>query len=247
LDNLGINTDEVRTIPGEYTASYFCNTDLENNQIASFYPGAMSFACQQSLHHLQGLRPDLVVISPNDPEAMKCYVHECKELGLPYLYDPSQQLVRLSEGEVLFGLDGAFAVFINEYEFALIQKKTGFSAEDILRRVGFMVVTRGKEGASIYTRSEIVQVPVIPPVKIEDPTGVGDAFRGGFLAAFHYGLDWQICGLVGSLAATYCLERPGPQGHFFTPEEFVRRLREHIDDQGVLDKLLPETNAESRD
>lgn len=238
LEDMGIDTSCVRVIPGEFTASYFCNTDLANNQIASFYPGAMAFACQLTLNEVKESKPDLVVISPNDPEAMKCYVQECKELGLPYLYDPSQQIVRLTPEELRYGVEGALALFVNEYEFALIQKATGLSIDNLRELVGFTVVTQGKDGALILAGSEEVHIPAFPTNQIVDPTGVGDAFRGGFLVAYSRGLDWFTCGSVGSLAATYCLEHRGPQGHSYTPKEFVQRFRTQFNDGGRLDILI---------
>ncbi|MCK5316135.1 MAG: carbohydrate kinase family protein, partial [Anaerolineales bacterium] len=124
LDSKGVDTTWARVIPGVYTASFFCNTDRSNAQIASFYPGAMAHAAELSLRELEGNPPDLVVISPNDPEAMRKYVMECQELGYPYLYDPSQQIVRLDCDDLREGIEGALALFVNDYEFALIQKMT---------------------------------------------------------------------------------------------------------------------------
>jgi adenosine kinase len=238
LESNGVDTTYARVIPGVYTASFFANTDRSNAQIASFYPGAMAYASELSLHELENDRPDLVVISPNDPEAMKLYVVECHEMGLPYIYDPSQQIVRLTPDEVRQGIQGALAVFVNDYEFALIQKMTGLTAAGILKRVLFMVVTCGDKGATVYSREGECHIPVVPPEKIADPTGVGDAFRGGFITAFGYSLDWKTCGRVGVLAATYCLENQGPQGHHYTPQEFITRFRRYFDDEGQLNVFL---------
>jgi len=238
LESKGIDTSGARVIPGVYTASFFANTDKSNNQIASFYPGAMAYASELSLHELNDDRPDLVMISPNDPLAMDCYVRDCQELGIPYIYDPSQQLVRLSGDNVRRGTKGALALFVNEYEFALTQKMTGMSPEDILKNVQFMVVTRGEHGATIYAGDRTVNVPIVPAERIVDPTGVGDAFRGGFLKGYEMGLDWNLCGEMGSLAATYCLEQRGPQGQHYTPDEFLARFRRYYDDQGQLESLL---------
>jgi len=235
LEAKGIDTTWARVIPGVYTASFFANTDQSNAQIASFYPGAMAHASQLSLIELEHERPDLVVISPNDPQAMKKYVLECQEIGLPYLYDPSQQIVRLEGEDLRLGIEGALALFVNDYEFALIQKMTGMSLQNIQEHVEFLVVTRGEEGADIYCPEGKYHIPVVTPQKIEDPTGVGDAFRGGFLTAYARGVSWNTCGRVGVLAATYCLEQEGPQGHTYTPAEFVDRFRLHFDDQGELD------------
>jgi len=238
LEENGIDTRGARVIPGTFTASFFANTDLSNAQIATFYTGAMAYASRLRLSDLDGDKPDLVVISPNDPQAMKQYVDECISLEIPYLYDPSQQIVRLSGEEIRHGIDHALALFVNEYEFALIQKLTAYPAEEIAQRVRFMVVTCGECGAELYTQGQQIHIPAVPPQRVADPTGVGDAFRGGFLAAYARGLDWETCGKVGALAATYCLEQYGTQSHRYTPAEFVQRFRQLFDDQGKLDVFL---------
>ena len=238
LESKGVNTSGTRVIPGELTASFFANTDRANAQIASFYPGAMSHAEQLSFRDLDGAPPDLAVISPNDPGAMNRYVGECQDMRIPYIYDPSQQLVRLDERHVRNGIEGALALFVNDYEFGLVQKMTGMKVSDILFRVGFMVVTCGERGAIIYTQEEEVHVPVVPTEQIIDPTGVGDAFRGGFLTGYSHGWDFETCGRMGVLAATFCLENLGPQGQNYTRQAFVTRFRQHFDDQGKLDALL---------
>lgn len=238
LESHGVDTTGARVIPGVFTASFFANTDLSNAQIATFYPGAMAYASQLHLSDLDGDKPDLVVISPNDPRAMVQYVEECRQLDIPYLYDPSQQIVRLTPEELKTGIDHALALFVNEYEFALVQKMTGCSPQEIMQRLKFMVVTCGERGAKLYVGQDEIHIPAVPPEKIADPTGVGDAFRGGFLAAFSRGLDWETCGKVGALAATYCLEQQGTQGHVYTPHEFTQRFRKHFDDLGKLDVFL---------
>ncbi|HLA97594.1 MAG TPA: carbohydrate kinase family protein [Anaerolineales bacterium] len=238
LNTAGVDTTWAQVIPGVFTATFFANTDRTNAQIASFYPGAMAYAASLSLKNLADDLPDLVVISPNDPEAMKRYVEECQELGLNYFYDPSQQIVRLEMPDLRKGIEGAQALFVNEYEFALIQKATGMSKADILRWVKFLVVTLGERGALVSCGSVDYHIPCVPPEKIADPTGVGDAFRGGFIKAYGFGMDWETCGQVGVLAATYCLENHGPQGHSYTPKEFIDRFRRHFDDRSQLDRLL---------
>lgn len=237
LNSKGVDTTWAQVIPGVFTASFFANTDRNNAQIASFYPGAMAYASQLSLKKLDGNWPELVVISPNDPQAMKRYVDECQQLGLPYFYDPSQQILRLEAEELRDGIQGALALFVNEYEFALVCKKTGLGREDILRSVNFLVVTLGEKGANVFCGIDEYDIPIVPPEHIADPTGVGDAFRGGFIVAYSLGMDWEICGRVGALAATYCLENHGPQGHSYTQQEFVSRFRKYFDDRGVLDLI----------
>lgn len=232
-----VDTSLVRVVPGKFTASFFANTDLGNAQICSFYAGAMANAAELSVTALSPV-PELVVISPNDPNAMDLYVRECTRLGIPYLYDPGQQVVRSSPDELRRGAENANSLFVNEYEFELLQKHTGLTKDAILQRVAYLVVTLGERGAAVYAGEKEYLVPAVPPQQIIDPTGVGDAFRGGFLRGVSLGLDWETCGKMGSLAASYCLETPGPQQHAYTPAEFVARFRQHFDDSGALDRLI---------
>jgi adenosine kinase len=244
LEDQGIDTTGMKVIPGEFTASFFATTDLANAQIASFYPGAMAYASQLSLTDIVGDLPDLVVISPDDPAAMEKHLAESVELGIPYLYDPSQQVLRFEGKTILTGINHAFALFANDYEYGLIQKKTGLNEQQLIERLALMVITRGEHGALIYADGQEYSVPVILPDRIVDPTGVGDAFRGGFLSGMAHRLDWETCGMIGAMAATYCLEQKGTQKHRFSPTEFVSRLREHFDDRGKLDRLLQLQSAD---
>lgn len=237
LEEQGIDTSLIKVIPGVNTASFFANTDLDNNQIASFYPGAMGHSAELSVHDLDE-KPDLVVISPVDPGAMVKTARECVELNVPYLYDPSQQIIRLSGEELLEGVKGAHSVFVNEYELGMLTKKTGLTQAEINEYVDYMVVTLGEKGAAIYVGDQTYHVPVVPPAAIADPTGVGDAFRGGFLAGLSHGFDWELCGQMGALAATYVLEQHGTQTHAYSREEYIARFRKHFDDAGALDALL---------
>ncbi len=237
LEGKGVDTSLMKVVPGLFTASFFATTDRANAQIASFYPGAMDHAGTQSIKELPS-RPDLVLVSPNEPSAMTKFAAECRELSVPYLYDPSQQVLRLEGTELARDMEGAYFLFCNDYEYGLISKKTGWNLEQILQRVEVVVVTRGKEGATLYTNGEEYHIPTVPERKVVDPTGVGDAFRGGFLAGYARGFDWKLCGQIGSLAAVYCLEQQGTQNHYYTPAEFVARFREHFDDEGKLDQIL---------
>ncbi len=237
LEDNGVDTRYAQVVPGKFTASFFATTDQNNAQLASFYPGAMGEAASLSLHELES-PPALVVVSPNDPAAMEKYIRECQELNWPYVYDPSQQIVRAS-GEVLrAGLSGATALFVNEYELGMIENKTGLSQAEVLSQVDFAVVTRGPRGATIYAGDQTYTVEATPTDQIVDPTGAGDAFRGGFLTGYSRGWAWPLCGQLGALAATYCLESDGPQGHHYSRAEFVQRFRTHYDDGGLLKELL---------
>ncbi|NQS92513.1 MAG: carbohydrate kinase family protein [Chloroflexi bacterium] len=238
LEDNGVDTSGVQVIDDEFTASFFATTDLDNCQISSFYPGAMSHAAEVKLTSWAGDPLDLVVISPTDPVAMNLYIDEAAALKLPYLYDPSQQTVRLTGEELRRGVEGAYALFVNEYEFCLIEKHAELSIDDINKLVEILVITKGDQGSIIFSEGQEIEIPIIPPVEIIDPTGVGDAFRGGFLTGMSFKLDLKLCGEMGALAACYCLETDGPQSHRYTPEEFVVRFRQYFEDQGKLDVLL---------
>lgn len=236
LDAHGVDTRPLRSVPGEFTSSFFVTTDEANAQIASFYTGAMAHASELRLADLEE-RPELVVISANDPAAMDGFVEECRALHLPYIYDPSQQIIRLDGHSLRRGLEGCTALFGNDYEFGMLQEKTGLSLEAIRQQAGFIVMTLGADGADILTAGDRLHIPVVPAERIADPTGVGDAFRGGFFKGFLHQLDLQTCGRMGVLAATYCLEHQGTQGHGFDLQTYLRRFHSHFGDGPTLARL----------
>ncbi|MBE2220954.1 MAG: carbohydrate kinase family protein [Anaerolineae bacterium] len=237
LEAVGVDTSAIVAIEDDFTASFFVSTDDEQNQIATFYTGAMAHA--KTLTFAQ-YAPDaeLTIISPNDPDAMRNHAEECRKLGIPFIYDSSQQTARLSGEDLAASLQGAAMLTLNDYEYNLIKEKTGFSDSDIREQVGGLLVTKGKEGALLWMDGEEYHIPVVPPKEVKEPTGVGDAFRAGLMRGMELGLPWPIAGRMGALAATYVLEHVGTQNHTFTPSEFVARYREHFDDEGALDILL---------
>jgi adenosine kinase len=239
LEQQGVDTSLTRDEPDLFTASFFVNTDQDGNQIASFYTGAMARARNLSFHDLDAGLVDLVIISPNDPEAMVKYAAECRELGIPYLYDPSQQIIRLSGEDLRAGLEECALLVVNDYEFEMMQEKTGLSAETIRSAPArACIVTLGPEGAHVWAGGALHAIPAVPPQRADDPTGVGDAFRAGLVKGLALGLSWDLAGRMGALAATYTLEQPGPQSHHYRPAEFVARFRQFFDDGGKLDRLL---------
>ena len=241
LEAVGVDTSTVVVIEEVFTGSFFANTDQDNNQIASFYSGAMAFAGDHSIESVTKDMPDLVVISPNDPRAMNNQVGECSEKGIAYLFDPSQQVARL-DGEVLRrGIEGCSILASNEYEWEVIQKNAGLTLDDLSGKI--FVHTLGADGANIYTNGDVIHIPTVKPQKIADPTGAGDAFRAGFLRGLSIDAPLDVAGRMGSLAGTYALEYIGTQNHKFTTDEYVSRFREHFDDQGVLDTLLASETA----
>ena len=225
LEAAGVDTSLVKQIAGKFTASFFCSTDQANNQIASFYTGAMANAAELSF---RTARCDLTIISPNDPAAMVQYAAECRALDIPFVFDPGQQCARMSGDELAEGVDGAALVICNDYELELLRQKTGLSEADILSRAGVLVVTRGEHGSSVITRDGRVDVASVEPSRIVDPTGVGDAYRGGLLKGMAIGLPFEACARLGSVAATYALEHLGGQSHAYTWEEFRERYEKHF-------------------
>ena len=224
LERHGVDTGGVKVSELRHTARFVCTTDSDLNQIASFYPGAMSEAREIELGPLGPL--DLVVVSPNDPEAMVRHTQECRERGIPFVADPSQQLSSLESEQIRSLVDGADLLLTNAYEAALTEHKTGWSAEELLARVGARVTTHGKDGTTVQRVGEAaIEVPVVPAGDIADPTGVGDAFRAGFLSGRAWGLSWERSAQVGSLLATLCLETVGPQEYAVEPGRDLERVR----------------------
>ena len=226
LEAAGVDTSLVREVAGKFTASFFCSTDSVNNQIASFYTGAMANAAELSFRTVGDC--GLAIIAPNDPEAMLQYSDECRTLRIPFIFDPSQQCARLSGEELKEGLRGAAVLICNDYEFELIREKTALSTEAILGQVGALVVTRGENGATIRAAGESIDVPAVPPLREVDPTGVGDAYRGGFMKGLARKADYLTCGRLGSVAATFALEYLGGSSHSYTFAEFAARYEEHF-------------------
>jgi adenosine kinase len=227
LEAAGIDTSLVKEVPGKFTASFFCSTDIENNQIASFYTGAMANAGELSFRLAREC--GLATISPNDPAAMIQYAEECRALGIRFVFDPGQQCARMSGAELRDGLEGATVLVCNDYEFELLKQKTGMSERDILGQIGALVVTRGENGSSVITPDGgRIDVPAVKPHRLVDPTGVGDAWRAGFMKGLAMGLPYDACARLGSVAATYALEHVGGQSHAYTWDEFKKRYEQHF-------------------
>jgi len=226
LDAAGIDTSLVTQISTKFTASFFCSTDNHGNQIASFYTGAMANAAELSFREAGAC--DLAIISPNDPAAMVQYGRECRELGIKYIYDPGQQVARMAGDELRDGVVGAFIVICNDYEYEILREKTGLDVAAMLATAEAVVITKGEKGASIHLRDRVIDVPAVTPCAIADPTGVGDAFRGGFMKGLALGADYETCGQLGSVAATYALEYMGGSTHQYTWAEFTARYGAHF-------------------
>jgi adenosine kinase len=246
LRERGVDTSGVLQLANEFTASFFVSSDRVNNQIASFYTGAMAKAGQISFHNQNYKEIKIAIISPNDPSAMVKYVQECQALGVPYIYDPSQQIPRLDPADMVEGIKGAQVLILNDYEFEMIKKQTGLSDNDIQEMVETIIITQGEQGSVIYTtevdqngapsRRKIV-IPPATPTRIAEPTGVGDAFRAGLITGMMRGYRWEVSGRLGSIAATYVLEQHGTQRHTFNRQQIANRYRELFGDAEELDNL----------
>ena len=227
LKRHGVDTSHVLISKEQYTAHFTVTTDTELNQIASFFPGAMSEARNIELAPIMEKtgRLDLLVISPDDPEAMLRHTEVALENGIAVAADPSQQMARMSGEQIQKLIEGATYLFMNEYELALAIQKTGWSDHEILQKVKYRVITQGSAGARVESiDGEFIKVTCAKENAKVDPTGVGDSFRSGFVAGLAWGLSHERCAQIGSMVATYVIETMGTQEYRFTNEEFVARF-----------------------
>jgi len=227
LERHNVDCDSVHVSETRHTARFVCTNDASMAQIASFYAGAMSEAREIELKPIADRvgAPDYVLIGPDDPEGMIRHTEECRQRGYRFVADPSQQLA-FGDGELIAQLiDGAHILVSNEYEASLITQKTGWSHEDVLERVGTWVITLGANGVAIHGKGEqSITVAAVPEIRKVEPTGVGDAFRAGLLAALTWGLDLERAAQLGCLLAVYVVERVGTQEYVLSRAEFVQRL-----------------------
>jgi adenosine kinase len=224
----GVDTGHVLISKNLFTAHFMVTTDTELNQIASFFPGAMSEARNIELAPIMQSTGelDLIVISPDDPEAMMRHSEVAKSRGIAIAADPSQQMARMDGQEIKTLIDGAAYLFMNEYELALAIQKTGWSDAEILSRVKYRVVTQGSKGARIESKGgELTKIKCPKENAKVDPTGVGDSFRSGFIAGLAWGLSHERCLQLGAMLATYVIETKGTQEYRFTSSEFLERFK----------------------
>ncbi len=225
----GVDTEHVKISTEHFTATFTVTTDTDLNQIASFFPGAMSEAREIELAPIMAKTGnfDLIIISPDDPEAMLRHSHTARTMGIPFAADPSQQMARMSGDEIRLLIDSADYLFLNEYELALALQKTGWSDEELFSKVKVRIITLGSQGAKIEEHGkETILVPVPKEQAKVDPTGVGDAFRAGFLAGLSWGFGHERSAQIGSMLATFCIETKGTQEYRFSKDEFLKRFEE---------------------
>ena len=231
----GVDTSGVLQLPNEFTASFFVSTDEINNQIALFYTGAMAKAGQISFADQPYQSIKIAIISPNDPDAMIKYVQECHQLNIPYIYDPSQQIPRLSAEALIAGMEGARVLMVNDYEYEMIKNKTGLSDDQIKEKSETIIITRGENGSLIRTNGREIDIPPAVPSRVAEPTGAGDAYRAGIISGMMRGYSWEVTGRLGSIVAVYVLEQHGTQRHTYTRQQVAQRYRQVYGDMPELE------------
>lgn len=244
LDAQGVDTSAMGVFEDEFTATFTVLTDLDHNQIASFHTGAMARARELSLRNLPKDQIDLVIISPNDPQAMRQYAAECRELGIPFIYDPSQQLARMDGAEFVDSLRGARVLTVNEYEYEMARSKCRLDEQGLLELVETIIVTRGAAGSTVIGQDFKLDVAAARARAVVEPTGVGDAYRAGLMTGLVGGYSWEVTCRLASLAAVYVIEQHGTMNHRYTLEEFVARYRQEFGDAPELADLLARAVSE---
>jgi adenosine kinase len=223
LGERNIALTHVRVVPEEFTAQAFITTDLDNNQITAFHPGAMNHS------HLNRIAPDGVrfgIVAPDGRQGMLDHAAQFAAAGIPFVFDPGQGLPMFN-GEELRGLiDSAAWVAVNDYEGSMLAERTGWPLEQVATRVRALIVTRGGEGSWIYADGKRHEIPVARAARVVDPTGCGDAYRAGLLYGLQRGYDWPTTGRIASLAGAIKIESHGTQQHDYDPQQFAARYRE---------------------
>lgn len=226
MDRLGISREFVKPVADAYTAQAYITTDLDDNQITAFHPGAMSLAHTQDVPTKAGIR--IGTVSPDGREGMLLHARQFAEAGIPFLFDPGQGLPMFSGEELGDFLDKASYVAVNDYEAELLMERTGLRLKQIAERVEALIVTRGGKGSHIFHDGKVIEIPCAKAESLADPTGCGDAYRGGLLYGLLNGMDWETTGRVASLMGAIKIERVGPQNHRFTPESFRERFKQEF-------------------
>jgi len=222
MDEHGIPRTHVREVEGTYTAQAFITTDQDDNQITAFHPGAMNQAHLNHVRDAKGVK--LGIVSPDGRDGMLQHATDFAEAGVPFIFDPGQGLPMFNGEELMDFVDKATWVALNDYEAQLVQERTGKSPHELAEHVEALIVTRGGEGSHIYTRDKRYEIPAAKTGKLNDPTGCGDAYRGGLLYGLMNDMDWETTGRIAALMGAIKIEKHGTQNHSFSREEFLERF-----------------------
>lgn len=226
LDKLGISRRCIRTISDSYTAQAFITTDADNNQITAFHPGAMGSSHLNKISDAGKVK--LAIVAPDGRDGMIEHARDCAELGVPFIFDPGQGLPMFSGEELKHFIELATYVAVNDYEAELLTERTGLSLEQVAERVSALVVTRGEQGAEIYTSNGRFDIPVVRVDQVVDPTGCGDAFRAGMLYGLTNDMDWMTIGRLSSLMGAIKIASQGGQNHVLTREDIEVRFEKEF-------------------
>ena len=226
LEKLDLTQAHIRNIPGSYTGQAFITTDLDDNQITAFHPGAMSFSEQN--HVSEAKTVSLGIVSPDGREGMLQHAREFREAGIPWVFDPGQGMPMFTGDELLHFVAQADYVTTNDYEAQLLQDKTGTKVDELAKGKRAFIITRGGEGSTIYADGKEFAIPCAKPAALRDPTGCGDAYRAGLLHGIHQGWDWETTGRLASLMGTVKIASRGGQNHAFTRDELQALFKQHF-------------------
>ena len=224
MDRWGIPRTHVKVLEDAYTAQAYITTDLDDNQITAFHPGAMTRSHEQRVQEARGV--ELGIVSPDGRDGMLEHAEQFAEAGIPFVFDPGQGMPLFDGQELLRFLELATWVTVNDYEARLMEERTGMDVERLARRVEAFVVTLGPRGSRIHAGGEVVEIPAAKPREVVDPTGCGDAYRAGLLRGLSLGLDWETTGRMASLMGAIKVETAGTQNYHVTPASFAERFRE---------------------
>jgi len=226
LDSQGVNRHFIKTIAGSFTAQAYITSDLDDNQITAFHPGAMAFSAQVAVPVDAGIT--IGMVSPDSRDGMLTHARQCVAAGIPFIFDPGQAMPLFSSDDLLHFIDQATWITVNDYEFELIRERTTLSPLEIARRVQALIVTRGAQGSQIHVGDKLINIPPAQASAVVDPTGCGDAYRAGLLYGLMHGMEWETTGRIASLAGAIKIEAPGTQNHSYTLEDFRERFAENF-------------------
>jgi adenosine kinase len=236
MESIGLPVRHMTVIDSELTAQAFITTDVENNQITAFHPGAMQYAQRNRV--LQAADIVIGIVAPDGRQGMIAHSEQFGDLGIPFIFDPGQGLPMFDAADLDSFIEQANWVAVNDYEWQLLQQKTGWTVRDITRRVEALFVTRGPKGSVIYTLDDEVEIPCAKTSAVVDPTGCGDAYRAGLLHGLLHDLDYQSCGRIAAVMGALKIESRGTQNHRATPEQIVRRVAESFGDDAAAKMAL---------